>query len=61
MPWLLCQPVIADTLAALKELPNRDRQLGAQIDRITERIDELVSAANPALRAARGVGQDTAA
>jgi transposase len=55
------EPVIAETLGGLKELAERHCWLTAQIGRLTTRIDALVSAANPALRAAHGVGPDVAA
>lgn len=55
------EPVTADTVAALKTLADRHRQLGGQINALTARIDPVVTAANPALRAAFGVGPDSAA
>jgi transposase len=54
-------PTTANTLTALKILAERHRDLGAQIATLTGRIDPLVTAANPALRAAFGVGPDVAA
>lgn len=51
----------ADTLAAWKLLAERHRHLTGQTDQLTTRIDPLVSSAHPALRAAHGVGPDTAA
>jgi transposase len=54
-------PVTVEVLAALKLLADRHRQLAGQIKVLTGRIDALVTAANPALRAAVGVGPDTAA
>ena len=54
-------PVTVEVLAALKLLADRHRQLTGQIKVLTGRIDALVTAANPALRAAVGVGPDTAA
>lgn len=48
-------------MAALKTLADRHRQLGGQINALTARIDPVVTAANPALRAAFGVGPDSAA
>jgi transposase len=54
-------PIVADTVAALKMLAGRHRDLGRQIDELTARIDPIVTAANPALRAAVGVGPQVAA
>ena len=54
-------PAAADVLTALKALAARHRDLGRQVQTLTARIDELVSAANPALRAAVGVGPEVAA
>jgi transposase len=54
-------PVTVEVVAALKLLADRHRQLTGQIKVLTGRIDALVTAANPALRAAVGVGPDTAA
>jgi transposase len=54
-------PVTVEVVAALKLLADRHRQLTGQIRVLTGRIDALVTAANPALRAAVGVGPDTAA
>jgi transposase len=54
-------PIVADTLAAVKILAERHRDLGRQIDTLTARIDPIVTAANPALRAAVGVGPQVAA
>jgi transposase len=54
-------PVVADLLAALKILARRHRDLGAQIDGLTERIGPQIQAANPALAAAVGVGPVVAA
>jgi transposase len=55
------EPVVADTLAALRILAERHRHLGRQIETLTARIDPLVTAANPGLRAAIGVGPAVAA
>jgi transposase len=49
-------PVTAQTLTALKLLANRHRHLAGEINVLTDRIDVLVTAANPGLRAAVGVG-----
>jgi transposase len=54
-------PVAADTMAALKILAERYRGLDRQIQTLTARIDPLVSAANPGLRAGFGVGPIVAA
>ena len=54
-------PGVADTLAALRILAQRHRDLSGQIAALTARIDPLATTANPALRAAFGVGADTAA
>jgi transposase len=54
-------PVSADTLLALKALAERYRQLAVQVDALTTRLDHAVRRASPALRAAFGVGPDTAA
>ena len=54
-------PTTADVLTALKTSAARHRDLGRQVQTLTARIDELTSAANPALRAAVGVGPEVAA
>ena len=54
-------PVSTDTLFALKALADRYRQLAVQVDALTTRLDHAVRQASPALRAAFGVGPDTAA
>jgi transposase len=54
-------PIVADTMAALKILAERHRDLGQQIEVLTARIDPLVTTTNPALRAAIGVGPSVAA
>jgi transposase len=54
-------PIVADTLVALKTLAERHRGLGQQIEALTARIDPLVSTINPALRAGFGIGPDVAA
>ncbi len=61
-----CRPsgsdMIADAvLSALKVLAERHNFLTTQAADLLKQIDVLVSAANPALRAAFGVGPDTAA
>jgi transposase len=54
-------PVAAAVLTALKILAKRHQFLTSQADELERQIDVLVTAANPALRAAFGVGPDTAA
>jgi transposase len=54
-------PVRADIMAALRVLADRHRFLDRQVKTLTARIDPLVTAANPALRAADGVGPAVAA
>ena len=54
-------PTTANILVALRILAERHRDLGAQITTLTGRVDPLVTAANPALRAAYGVGPHVAA
>jgi len=54
-------PIAAAVLTALKTLAKRHLFLTAQADELEEQVDVLVAAANPALRAAYGVGPDTAA
>jgi transposase len=54
-------PVGADTMVGLKLLAQRYRQLSSQIEAATVLIDARVSATNPALRDAVGVGPDSAA
>jgi transposase len=54
-------PIVADTIVALKVLAERHRDLGRQISMLTAHIDPIVTAANPALRAAIGVGPQVAA
>lgn len=54
-------PVDAAVLTALKALANRHQFLTAQAAELSTLIDSLVTTANPALRAAFGVGPDTAA
>jgi len=55
------EPADHNTVTALKVLAERHRHLTGQIDQLITRIDPLVTAAHPALRAAYGVGPDTAA
>jgi hypothetical protein len=54
-------PIIADTMVALRVLAERHRGLTRQIEMLTSRIDPVVTAHNPALRAAFGVGPVVAA
>ncbi|NNG37116.1 IS110 family transposase [Nakamurella aerolata] len=54
-------PVIRSVLTALRALAERHLFLGNQIKDLDANIDELVTAANPGLRASHGVGSDTAA
>jgi transposase len=54
-------PLVADTMAGLRILAARHRDLTAQIDWLTDRIAPQVAAANPALAAAFGVGPVVAA
>jgi len=63
---LKCRPSVADpvnaaVLTALKTLAQRHQFLTSQADELTVVIDRLVTTANPGLRAAYGVGPDTAA
>jgi transposase len=58
---LFADPVVADTIAALKILAQRHRDLTAQIHVLTARIQPQVTARNPALMATPGVGPAVAA
>jgi transposase len=58
---LYADPIIADTMVALRILAERYRTLTRQVHILSQRIDPLVSAVNPALRAAFGVGPVVAA
>jgi transposase len=58
---LFADPVVADTIAALKILAQRHRDLTAQIQTLTARIQPQVTARNPALMATPGVGPAVAA
>lgn len=49
-------PIVADTMVALRVLAERHRGLTRQIETLTSRMDPVVTAHNPALRAAFGVG-----
>jgi transposase len=54
-------PVERAVLLALKTLAQRCKELQREHERLGAELDELVTAANPGLRAAYGVGPDTAA
>jgi transposase len=54
-------PIAAAVLTALKTLAKRHQFLTSQADELEAQVDVLVTAANPALRAAFGVGPNTAA
>jgi len=61
-----CRTAVVDSvdaavLTALKALAHRHQFLTAQAEELSTLIDALVTTANPALRAAFGVGPDTAA
>lgn len=58
---LYADPIIADTMVALRILAERHRGLTRQIQVLIDRIDPLVNAVNPVLRAAFGVGPVVAA
>jgi transposase len=53
-------PVVADTIVALRILAQRHRDLTAQIEWLTARIKPQVIAINPALMATNGVGPTVA-
>ena len=57
----VADPVDAAVLTALKALAHRHQFLTTQAQELSTLIDGLVTTANPALRAAFGVGPDTAA
>lgn len=59
--WIERPPVERAVLIALKALATRCLDLQAQHAALGEEIDQLVTTANPGLRAALGVGPDTAA
>lgn len=54
-------PVVVSVLIACKTLAQRVTFLQAQTDELTAELDTLTATINPALRAAYGVGPDTAA
>ena len=58
---LYADPVVADTVVALRILAQRHRDLTAQIEWLTARIEPQVTAINPALMATNGVGPTVAA
>lgn len=57
---LYADPVVADTVVALRMLAQRHRDLTAQIETLTARIEPQVTAINPGLMAAIGVGPTVA-
>jgi transposase len=59
--WVERPPVERAVLIALQALARRCLDLQAQHAALGEEIDQLVTATNPGLRAALGVGPDTAA
>jgi transposase len=60
-PDALADPWAQSVLTAAKLLAQRVQFLESQAEALDAQIDALVTAANPALRAAYGVGADTAA
>lgn len=58
---LYVDPIIADTMVALRMLAERHRDLTRQIETLTARIDPLVTTFNPALRTTFGIGPAVAA
>jgi transposase len=60
-PDALTDPIAQSVLTAAKMLAQHVQFLEAQADTLDAQIDALVTAANPGLRAAYGVGSDTAA
>ncbi len=60
-PDVLCDPVAQSVLTAANMLAQRVQFLEAPAATLDAQIDALVTAANPGLRAAYGVGSDTAA
>ncbi len=58
-PGDLTQPVEA-TKAALRTLARQHLALSSDLDELRGHLDQLTVAANPALRAAKGIGTDTA-
>jgi transposase len=60
-PDALADPVAQSVLTAAKILAQRVQFLESQAETLDEQIDVMVTAANPGLRAAYGVGSDTAA
>ncbi len=59
-PGDLAEPAEA-TKAALRTLARQHQVLDADLAELRSHLDELTAAANPALRAAKGIGPDTAA
>ncbi|MHA7663044.1 IS110 family RNA-guided transposase [Mycolicibacterium sp. HS_4_1] len=60
-PDTLTEPWAQSTLTAAKMLAQRVQFLETQAEALQNQIDAIVTAANPGLRAAYGVGADTAA
>lgn len=60
-PAATVDPIARCVLIGLKTLAERHHFLGVQIAELSTEIDELVTTANPGLRASHGVGADTAA
>ena len=58
-PGDITEPAEA-TKAALRTLARQHRALDVDLDELRRHLDELTAAANPALRAAKGIGTDTA-
>lgn len=60
-PATASDPVVRSVLTALRSLAERHQFLGAQIKELDSTVDDLLTTANPGLRASHGVGSDTAA
>lgn len=60
-PGAHTEPIAVAVLSACKALAQRIEFLQQQADELTTELDVIVSDTNPALRAAYGVGPDTAA
>lgn len=58
-PSINADPTVRCVLMGLRSLAERHQFLGTQVDELSTGIDELVTAANPGLRARHGVGADT--
>lgn len=59
LPGPLTDPTEA-TKAAMKALARQHQAMTVDLDRLRANIDDLTAAANPALRAAKGIGPDVA-